>query len=446
MRKLIIKKTHIIKTSAIILALIVCLNVGAIPAQAGVSIPTQAGVSIPAQTVASIPVQAVVLSQINKPDAALAKSAEISRINTSDAAPAKSAEISQINMLDAAPAGSAEKVISGDNQFEQFLTSHRIFPSLQSASIIPYKACPSKCGPLKVTGTRLTDSKGRKVQLRGVSTHGIAWFPQYVNQKLFKELKKKWNANVVRLAMYTDEYGGYCSGGDQKQLKNLIKQGVEFAAKADMYVIIDWHVLNDQNPNKYKKQAKKFFRSISKSLASYDNILYEICNEPNGGTTWKNIKKYAKAVIPVIRKNDKDAVIIVGTPTWSQDVDQAAADPITGYSNIMYSLHFYAATHKEDLRNKMVAAVKAGLPVFVTEYGICDASGNGAVDKTSAKKWIKAMNKYGISYVCWNLSNKDETSALIKSSCSKTSGFANKDLSAEGKWLKKILKSKGMSK
>ena len=309
----------------------------------------------------------------------------------------------------------------------------------------PYEACPSKCGALRVKGTSLVDKKGRKVQLRGVSTHGLAWYPGYVNQKFFKELKKKWNANAVRLAMYTAEYGGYCTGGNKKELKNLIKQGVKYAKKADMYAIVDWHILSDQNPNTYKKDARKFFKEISKSLKSYNNVIYEICNEPNGSTSWKDIKKYAKAIIPVIRANDRDAVIIVGTPNWSQYVDEAAKSPIKGYKNIMYALHFYAGTHKDDLRNKMVSAVGNGLPVFVSEFGICDASGNGAVDKASANTWVSEMNKYGISYVCWNLSNKDESSALIKSSCSKTSGFVKSDLSEEGRWLIKTLSAKGFS-
>ena len=300
-------------------------------------------------------------------------------------------------------------------------------------------AVPSRCGALQVKKTKLVDKNGKVVQLRGVSTHGIAWYPQYINKKFFKELRKKWNVNVIRLAMYTDEYGGYCSGGDRKALIKLIKKGVRYAKEADLYVIIDWHVLLDQNPNRYVKQAKKFFKVMSKEFASYDNVLYEICNEPNGGTTWKQIKKYANKVIPVIRKNDPDAVIIVGTPEWSQRVDEAAQSPITGYSNLMYSLHFYAATHKDDLRARMVSAVKAGLPVFVTEYGICDASGNGAVDLVSANAWMKTMNKLKISNVCWNLSNKNETSALFKPNCFKKSGFKKKNLSFEGKWLWKWL-------
>ena len=169
------------------------------------------------------------------------------------------------------------------------------------------------------------------------------------------------------------------------------------------------------------------------------HVLYEICNEPNGGTGWQDIRAYAQEVIGVIRENDADAVVIVGTPNWSQYVDQAAADPIRGYDNVMYALHFYAATHKEDLRSRMTAAVEAGLPIFVTEYGICDASGNGGIDEGEANRWMEALNQHGISYVAWNLSNKNETSAILSSSCGKTSGFTEEDLSASGRWLRGML-------
>lgn len=297
-------------------------------------------------------------------------------------------------------------------------------------------------GGLQVRGTKLTDSRGNPVQLRGISTHGLAWYPDYVNEACFKQLKQEWGVNVIRLAMYTAEYGGYCTGGNQTALKNLIRKGVRYATNQGMYVIIDWHILSDGDPNTHLTEAKAFFKEMSAEFASYNNVLYEICNEPNGGVSWSRIKSYAEQVIPVIRANDKDAVIIVGTPNWSQYVDQAAADPITGYDNIMYALHFYAATHTGDLRNRMVSAIKEGLPIFVTEYGICDASGSGAINETQANLWVQTMNQYGVSYVAWNLSNKNETSALLNASCSKTSGFGASDLSASGKWLYKTLTGK----
>lgn len=306
----------------------------------------------------------------------------------------------------------------------------------------------ASAGRMHVKGTKLVDKKGHEVQLRRVSTHGLSWYPQYVNDKCFAQLHDKWGANVVRLAMYTEEYNGYCSGDakNRSDLKKLIKKGVRLAKKHKMYVIVDWHILSDGNPNSHKKEAKAFFREMSREFKGYNNVIYEICNEPNNGTSWKEIKSYAKSVISTIRENDKKAVIVVGTPTWSQDVDQAAADPIKG-DNIMYALHFYAATHKADLRNKMTAAINKGLPVFVTEYGICDASGNGAIDKREADRWIQTMDEYGVSYIAWNLSNKQESSSIIKSSCPKVSGFKKSELSDEGRWLYHLLRKKaGLTK
>lgn len=309
------------------------------------------------------------------------------------------------------------------------------------ATEAPATEAPQKDGlsALHVEGAKLCDENGDLVQLRGLSTHGIAWFPQYVNEELFKEFKEEWNANIIRLAMYTAENDGYCTGGNKDDLKQLVKDGVEYATKHDLYVIIDWHILSDGNPNTYKEEAKAFFKEMSELYKDYPNVIYEVCNEPNGGTSWRDVKSYAEEVIGVIRENDEDNIIIVGTPNWSQYVDQAAADPITSYDNIMYALHYYAATHKEDLRKKMVNAYKDGLPIFVTEYGICDASGNGAIDEYQANAWVDEMNNYGISYVAWNISNKSETSAIFKSSCSKSSGFAWDDLSDSGKWLYTML-------
>ena len=324
--------------------------------------------------------------------------------------------------------------------------SENVITSKESAEPNPYEtagtagtAYPSTAGALHVEGTQLTDSHGNAIQLKGISTHGLAWFPEYVNEDCFRQFRQEWNVNVIRLAMYTAEYGGYCSGGDKESLKKLVKSGVEYATALDMYVIIDWHILSDNNPNMYVNEAKEFFKDMAKTYAGNNNVLYEICNEPNGGTGWNDIKSYAQQVIPVIRSYDEDAVIIVGTPTWSQEVDKAADNPITDYDNIMYALHFYAATHTDSLRNTMTAAIDAGLPVFVSEYGICDASGNGAIDENQANQWINTMDAYGVSYVAWNLSNKDETSAIINSSCSKVSGFTENDLSASGKWLHDML-------
>lgn len=296
---------------------------------------------------------------------------------------------------------------------------------------------------LTVSGSRLTDGNGNTVMLKGISTHGLSWFPEYVNGDSFRQLHEQWGINCVRLAMYTAEYNGYCTGdaANRERLKNLIDDGVRYATENNMYVIVDWHILSDGNPNTYLNESKSFFQEMSQKYAGQNNVLYEICNEPNGCTSWAQIKSYANEVIPVIRENDPDAVIIVGTPNWSQYVEDAAADPITGFDNIMYALHFYAATHTDSLRNAMVSAINQGLPVFVSEFGICDASGNGGIDEYQAEQWLSLMDEYGVSHIAWNLSNKNETSAMIRSDCSKTSGWSYEELSDSGKWLYNMLNS-----
>ena len=326
-----------------------------------------------------------------------------------------------------------------DSQTTSAPTEEAVTTPEPQATPEPTKTPVEDLSALHVEGSMLCDENGELVQLRGISTHGIAWFPGYVNEACFQELKEDWNVNVVRLSMYTAENGGYCTDGNKNDLKQLVKDGVEYATNQDLYVIIDWHILSDGNPNTYKDEAKKFFDEMSEAYKDYPNVIYEVCNEPNGGTSWRDVKSYAEEVIAVIRENDEDNIIIVGTPNWSQYVDQAAADPITDYDNIMYALHYYAATHKEDLRNKMVNAYNAGLPIFVSEYGICDASGNGGIDEYQANAWVDEMNKYGISYVAWSLCNKNETAAILKSSCNKTSGFTQDDLSQSGKWLYTML-------
>lgn len=289
-----------------------------------------------------------------------------------------------------------------------------------------------KYGKLSLRGNNLCDQFGNPVILRGVSTHGIQHYPQYINYNAFKTMRDEWGIDIVRLAMYTDPV----IENYTPKLKELVIQGVELATKLGLYVIIDWHILSDGNPNIYKEGAKEFFNEMSSLFRNYDNVLYEICNEPNGDVEWvRDVKPYAEELIPVIRYNHKDAIILVGTPSWSQDVDIAATSPLTDSYHVMYVLHYYAATHKDELREKLINAHNSGLPIFVSEFGICDASGNGVIDIEEADAWIKLLESLNISYICWNLSNKDESSALLTADSRRVADWKDCDLSLEAKWL-----------
>ena len=313
-------------------------------------------------------------------------------------------------------------------------------PAVSEAPSVDDSTPYGQHGALHVENGKLTDADGNTVQLYGMSTHGIAWFPQYINYDSFRTLRDDWNTNCIRLAMYTAEYGGYCAGGDKEQLKQLVRDGVSYATELGMYVIVDWHILSDCDPNQNKDEAIAFFREMSEAFADNDNVLYEICNEPNSGTSWDSIKSYAEEVIPVIREQKPDAVILVGTPTWSQEIDKAAASPLT-FDNVMYTLHFYAGTHKDDLRNRLETCAQNNLPVFVSEFGMCDASGNGANDFDSTTKWLDLLNKYQISFCCWNLANKDESSSVFKAASTALSDWTDEDFNESGRWIREYFRS-----
>lgn len=287
-------------------------------------------------------------------------------------------------------------------------------------------------GELHVEASNVIDDSGNVVQLKGISTHGINWFPEYVNYELLEQINSQTEINTIRITMYTEDYNGYLNtdSSGQQQLLELIDQAVNYAISLDLYLIIDWHILSDGNPLDHTDEAKEFFELMSDKYGDIDNVIFEICNEPNGDTTWADIEQYANQVIPVIRENS-DNLIIVGTPNWSQDVDSVNK---LGYDNIVYSLHFYAATHKQNLIDKAQVAIDNDVPLFVSEFGISEASGDGQVDTLSADAWIKFLDENQISYVMWNLSNKDESSALIKNEITKTSELSKEDLTESGKW------------
>ena len=287
---------------------------------------------------------------------------------------------------------------------------------------------------LAVKGTKIVDASGEVVQLRGISTLGFR-YPEYITEASFKTLRDEWGINVIRLAMYTDEPGGYCTDGDREELKKIMIRGVDIATELSMYVIVDWHILFDKSPMVYKDEAIRFFDEMASRFKDHTNVIYEICNEPQESPFASVIRPYSLEVIPVIRKYDKDAIIIVGTDNWSQDVDDVIGQEIDD-PNVMYALHFYAATHQEKLLSKAQTAIDSGIPVFISECSICDASGDGRIDREWGKKWIDFADEHDMSYIVWNLSNKDESSSILKSDTSSLSDWKDDEYSETGLWFK----------
>ena len=297
-----------------------------------------------------------------------------------------------------------------------------------------YTNLVSDNGWLKIENNTLANKDGNKIQLKGMSTHGIQWYGKYANEEMIKKLRDEWGSNLFRVAMYTNE-NGYIQN---RSLENEVTKIVDMAIKLDMYVIIDWHILSDNDPLTYKNESKEFFSKMSKKYKNYPNVIYEICNEPNGNVTWnENVKPYAEEVISAIRENSKNSIIIVGTPTWSQDVDKAAQNPIND-KNVMYALHFYSGTHTDYLRQRAKSVLNK-IPIFVSEWGVSDASGNGGVYLDESKKWTDFMKENNISWANWSLSDKGESSALLING-SPINSLDDKYLSESGKFIKNVMK------
>ncbi len=302
------------------------------------------------------------------------------------------------------------------------------------------RARPSSCGKLRVVGGKLCSESGEPVMLRGVSTNGLITSESFLNEELFEELARDDGVNLVRLAMYTYGVGiiGYCTKGDKERHKQDIEKGVEYARKYDMYAIIDWHILSDGDPNTYIDQAKDFFAETAEKYAGYENVIYEICNEPNG-VDWQAVKRYAEEIIPIIREKSPDSLILVGNPDWSKDLYSVAQDPLD-FENVMYSLHFYAATHGEEYRIMTEELSGKGLPIFVTEYGVTAASGGLPRDLESADLWIDLLESENISYCMWAFSNISEACSAIRPTVHKYHGYEPEDYSDTGVWLIETLK------
>ncbi len=313
-------------------------------------------------------------------------------------------------------------------------------PALASDSSTCAHARPSINGQLSVEGTQLVDQQGNPVKLRGISAHGLPWFPDFVNDHIFKQLSEEWDCNLVRLPMYSEVY---CEDSTEPSF-SLINSGIDLAIANDMYVIADWHILKDYDPNMHADEAAAFFDEISRKYAQVPNIIYEICNEPNQETSWSDIYAYSSKIIPIIRSNSPDAVILVGTANYDRELIQAARKPLP-FDDVMYVLHFYAATHKEDLQAELEEALARNLPVFVSECGISESTGDGYADFESARSWFNLLDDNNISYAVWSLSNKDETSAMLYPDYDPFSPITDEYLTPTGLWVKALIQGQNPS-
>jgi endoglucanase len=299
--------------------------------------------------------------------------------------------------------------------------------------IIAVNAQPVKeHGQLSVKGVYLTNEHGKTVMLQGISYGWHNWWPRFYNKEAVKWLAEDWNCDVVRAAMGVGPKKSYLDEPEWSQ--GLIETVVDGAIENDIYVIIDFHSHQIE-----LEAAKKFFKAMAEKYGKYPHVIYEIFNEPVNDS-WSAIKEYSIEVIKVIREIDPDNIILVGSPHWDQDVHIAADNPIQGFDNLMYTLHFYADTHKQSLRDRGNYALQKGLPLFVSESAGMAANGNGAINYDEWQKWIAWMKENQISWITWSIADKDETCSMLLPQADSKGNWSETSLKESGIKTRELLR------
>ena len=299
---------------------------------------------------------------------------------------------------------------------------------------------PVAChGALAVREGRIVGQHGEPVTLRGMSLFWSQWAPQYYAAETVDWLARDWKVDVVRAAIAAEGQDSARQHFDRELAK--ASTVIDAAVANGLYVVVDWHA-----HRAYPDQAERFLEAIARKYGHLPNLIYETWNEPlRDGVEWsRDVKPYHERVIGAVRAIDPDNLVIAGSPSWSQDVDIAAADPLA-FGNLAYTLHYYAGTHRQELRDKGEAALVAGEALLITEFGTVEATGDGPLDHAESQLWWDWAEARGIGWMAWSIGDRDESSAALKPG-TPPSGWTDADLTESGQLLRDRLRaSAGMN-
>ena len=293
---------------------------------------------------------------------------------------------------------------------------------------------PVAChGALAVRDGKIVGAHGEPVTLRGMSLFWSQWAPQYYAAETVEWLAQDWKIDVVRAAIAAEGEDSARQHFDRELAK--ASTVIDAAVENGLYVVVDWHAHRS-----YPDQAERFLVAIARKYGHLPNLIYEPFNEPlRDGVDWsRDVKPYHERVIGAIRAVDPDNLVIAGNPSWSQDVDVAAADPLP-FRNLAYTLHYYAGTHRQDLRDKGDAALARGAALLITEFGTVEATGDGPLDYAESEAWWHWAEARDIGWMAWSIGDRDESSAALRPG-TPPAGWSEADLTESGRLLRRKLR------
>ena len=293
-------------------------------------------------------------------------------------------------------------------------------------------------GALRVENGTILNQHDRPASLAGVSLFwsNTGWGAEgFYRESSVDYLAADWNASIVRAAMGVHAPGGYLDDpqGNQQRVETVVDAAID----AGLYVIIDWH---SHEAEKNEAEAVAFFETMASRYGDHPNVLYEVYNEPIAQDWSTVIKPYAQNVANAIRAIDPDNLILVGSSTWSQDVNIAAADPLDG-TNIAYTAHFYAGTHGAFLREKIQQALDLGAAVVISEWGTVNANGDGDVAESSTRQWMEFIEERNLIHLNWSLHNKDEGASIFQPETDPEGQWTDADLTDTGQFVKDLVRT-----
>jgi endoglucanase len=290
-------------------------------------------------------------------------------------------------------------------------------------------------GKLSVKGNKIIDKNGNPITLHGMSLY--CWAPQgtqFFNTSAINHLAQDWKCTVIRIAILPGAYRK-----DPTNEIHKVKTVMDACIANGVYGMIDWHSMAGAQNDVASSQA--FFSTLATAYGKTPNILYEPWNEPVQ-ESWLVIKAYHEAIISKIRAIDPDNIIVCGSRHWDQECAEASQDPITSSTNIAYSIHFYAATHRQSLRDNGATALKNGVALFASEYGTSSASGGGAYAPPETQLWWTWLDENSIGSANWSVAALGETSAAFQPGASATGPWTDAMLKPSGILVRNYIMSK----
>lgn len=289
-----------------------------------------------------------------------------------------------------------------------------------------------RLGRLTFEGGRLRRANGEAVTLRGSSLFWSQWMGSFFNPDLVVWLADDWLIDVIRVPVGVSPDGYLINPKIEERKARAV---IEASIDRGIFVILDWHA-----HVAHTAEAARLFGSVAKAYGNSPNIFYETWNEPHRRYSWdSDIAPHHVQLIDQVREHAPDAPVILGTPEFCLRPDAAAAAPVNR-PNVAYSFHFYAATHREGLRSRVRAAVEAGLSLFVTEWGMGDATGDGFLDIKEAERWLAFLNSWQIGHVNWSICDKPEACSALRQGAAPTGRWRRSDLSRSGRFLRSYLR------